>query len=86
MDIKPYPHYIILQRINKPADSAGGVFVPRQDQEETVYAVVIDGGISQHQPGDYVVVQPHAGTDLSFDGEPITIMEIKKEVLAEVWT
>lgn len=84
MDLQPYPNYLIVGRVNKEADSDGGIFVPRQDQEETEYAVVLHAGESDHKVGSYIIVQPHAGTDLLVDGESVTIMNIKKEVLAEV--
>jgi co-chaperonin GroES (HSP10) len=84
VDIIPYPGYIIVNREHKNESTDAGVFVPRQDQEETNIATVIHPGVSEFKFGDHLIVMPHAGTDFWWDDGDMemTILDQETEVLA----
>ena len=80
--MKPMPGYVLIQRIKKSAHSDAGVWVPRQDQEETSGAWIIHPGwcLDDFAQGDCVIVEPHAGTDFFWeDGDvEFTILPIER--------
>jgi len=84
-DVMPLPGYILVQHIRKDSHSDGGVWVPRQDQEETSMCVIIHPGWyhSEFSYEDCVLVTPHCGTDFFWsDDEEYTILPIER-VLAK---
>jgi len=82
--IWPMPGRCVVHRINKKARSSG-VWVPRQEQEETDTAYVFHSGWNNEiKVGDMVIVPPHCGTDLELDGFPLTILDMETQVLGVV--
>lgn len=86
MDMIPYPGFIIVNREHKSSHSEGGVWVPRQDQEETNVATVVHPGTSGFKFGDTLIVLPNSGTDFFWEEGDMefTILNQDTEVLAEV--
>jgi len=86
IDIIPYPGFIIVHRDHKSAHSQGGVWVPRQDQEETPFAMVAHPGDSAFKFKDLLVVMPHTGTDFWWDEGDMefTFLSWETEVLGVV--
>lgn len=87
MKLIPYPGKVIVKRINKDSDSSGGVWVPRQDQEETPFARVVHGGDSGWDFLQLLLVRPHCGTDFEWaeDEQEFTILDVENdEVFGEV--
>ncbi len=86
LKILPLPGYILVQRIKKNECTKAGVFVPRQDQEETSGAICIHPGWyhDEFTQGDRVLVEPHCGTDFFWAGGDVefTILPIER-VLAK---
>ncbi len=86
MDVIPYPGYIIVYRQHMESHSQGGVWVPRQDQEETCVATVVHPGTTNWKMGQHLIVADHCGTDFWWDDGDMefTILNQDTEVLAEV--
>lgn len=86
-EVVPMPGFILGQHVNKDSHSDGGVWVPRQDQEETAIFRIFHPGWchSEFTPGDCVLIEPNCGTDFFWDGGEThyTILPVKR-VLAKV--
>ena len=88
MRLIPYPGKIIVSRILKDAETTGGTWVPRQDQEETPLATVVHGGTTGWEYPQLLLVRPHCGTDFTWeedDDVEFTILDTDNdEVFGEV--
>lgn len=82
-----YPMFplIIVERVNHTGETAGGILVPRREQEETLYAIVYENGNNaDFEIGDILMVGAHCGHDVWLDdGMALTILD-PDDIMAKV--
>ncbi len=85
MKVKPLQDRVLLKRVEKEEKSAGGIIIPDTAKEKPIEGEVIAAGPGRLgednklipldvKPGDRVLFQKYAGTEVTIDGEEHLLM------------
>ena len=80
MKIKPLADRVMVKLEKDEAKTAGGLFIPDTAQEKTQRAVVVEIGDDKEgikvKPGQKVMYDKYAGTQLKIDGEEYLVLKM----------
>ena len=81
MKVKPLADRIIVKLEKSETKSAGGIIIPDTAQEKTQHGVVVDVGddkdVIKVSPGQKVLYDKYAGTQIKIDGEEHLILKMQ---------
>ena len=87
MKVKPLADRIIVKLEKSETKSAGGIIIPDTAQEKTQQGVVVDVGddkdVIKVSPGQKVLYDKYAGTQIKIDGEEHLILKMQ-DILATI--
>ena len=87
MKVKPLADRIIVKLEKSETKSAGGIIIPDTAQEKTQQGVVVDVGddkdVIKASPGQKVLYDKYAGTQIKIDGEEHLILKMQ-DILATI--
>ncbi len=81
MSIKPLGKRVVIKKLKAEEKTVSGIVLPSQAQEKPQMAEVISLGTEIKDEdgikvGDRVIFKKFSGTDVKFEGEEVTIIEI----------
>jgi chaperonin GroES len=81
MKVKPLADRVIVKLEKNEAKTAGGIIIPDTAQEKTQQGVVVEVGddkdVIKVKPGDKVMYDKYAGTQIKIDGEEHLIVKMQ---------
>ncbi|MDR0641031.1 MAG: co-chaperone GroES [Treponema sp.] len=87
MKVKPLADRIIVKLEKSETKSAGGIIIPDTAQEKTQQGVVVDVGddkdVIKVSPGQKVLYDKYAGTQIKIEGEEHLILKMQ-DILATI--
>jgi chaperonin GroES len=87
MKVKPLADRVIVKLEKSETKSAGGIIIPDTAQEKTQSGVVVEVGddkeVIKVKPGQKILYDKYAGTQIKIDGEDHLILKMS-DILAVI--
>jgi chaperonin GroES len=87
MKVKPLADRVIVKLEKSETKSAGGLFIPDTAQEKTQSGVVVEVGddkdVIKVKPGQKILYDKYAGTQIKIEGEDHLILKMS-DILAVI--
>ncbi len=79
MTLKPLGDRVLVKRAESEQKTQSGIFIPTTAQEKTTRGEIVaigDDEMIKVKPGDKVLFDKYAGTEIKVDGDDMVIMRI----------
>ncbi len=79
MTLKPLGDRVLVKRAESEQKTQSGIFIPTTAQEKTTRGEIVaigDDEMIKVKPGDKVLFDKYAGTEIKVDGDEMIIMRI----------
>jgi len=86
MKIKPIGNRVLIKPKKIEEKTAGGIYIPDSAKEKTNEAEVIEVGDGKEitvKPGDTIIYESYAGTEVNSEKEKMIIIQ-SKDIIAKV--